>query len=153
MHILYKLLLVIHISAAALTLGSTTGLLRLLRRGLDAGQAAFALAAEDGARRGKITGMSSMATLWTGLSLIFVIGGFKVAPLNIHIALSLMLVAVVVSFTLMRPSMGRILALSSAAPLDVAAVRGHMKKLAMGQGILHLLWLCILVLMLVRIEK
>ena len=153
MHILYKILLVIHISAAALTLGSSTGLLRLLRRGLEAGQAAFSLAVEDGARRGRIMGMSALATLWTGLSLIFVIGGIKAAPLNIHIALTLMLGAVGVSLAIMRPNMGRLVALSSAPTLDVATVKQHIKKLAMGQGILHLLWLCILVMMLVRIEK
>jgi hypothetical protein len=153
MHILYKILLVIHISAAALTLGTSTGLLRLVRRGLEAGQAAFAFAVEDGVRRGKIMGMSSMATLWTGLSLIFVVGGFKAVPLNIHIALALMLGAVAVSLTLMRPNMGRLVALSRAPTLDAAAVKQHIKKLALGQGLLHLLWLCILVLMLVRIEK
>jgi len=153
MHILYKILLVIHISAAALALGTSTGLLRLLRRGLQAGQGTFALAVEDAARRGKIMGMSGMATLWTGLSLIFVIGGFKAAPLNIHIALTLMLGAVAISLSIMRPNLGRLVVLSSAPSLDAAAVKRHIKKLAMGQGILHLLWLCILVLMLVRIEK
>ena len=98
-------------------------------------------------------GMSALATLWTGLSLIFVIGGFKAAPLNIHIALALMLGAVAISVTIMRPNMGRLVALSSAPHLDTSTVKRHIKKLAMGQGLLHLLWLCILVLMLVRIEK
>src|SRR6187551_3233052 len=47
MHIPYQFLLVIHISAAAVTLGASTGLLRNLRRTLAAGKQAFALAAED----------------------------------------------------------------------------------------------------------
>lgn len=153
MHVLYKFVLVVHISAAAVTLGASVGLLRHLRRALEAGPTSFALAAEDAARRGKIMGTTAFMTLGTGLGLIFIVGGFKAVPLNIHIALSLMLLAVAVSVTIMRPSAARILALSKQAALDTAGISQTIKRLAMGQGILHLLWLCILVLMVVRIEK
>jgi hypothetical protein len=153
MHVLRTILLVVHISAAAIALGTSTGLLRNLRRCLGAGKNAFALAAEDAQRRGKFMTASSVATLWTGVALIFTLGGFKAVPLNIHIAMSIMLVAIGVSLTIMRPTSAALLTLSRADVLDKEAVSKKLKRLVMGQGILHLCWLTILVLMLVRIEK
>jgi hypothetical protein len=150
MHIPYQFLLVIHISAAAVTLGASTGLLRNLRRTLAAGKQAFALAAEDAQRRGKIMGVSAFMVLWTGLALIFVRGGFAAVPVPIHIALTVMLAAFAVSITIMRPTSAQIVALSQAEPLDQGAISKKLKKLAMGQGILHFCWILMLLLMIVR---
>lgn len=153
MYALYRILLVVHIAAAAVTLGASVGLMRHLRRTLEASQQAFALAAEDAQRRGKIMGLSGFIVLQTGLALIFVIGGFKAAPLNIHIAFMIMLGAMALSITVMRPTSARLVDLSKAETLDKVGISKSLKKLAMGQGILHLAWIIILVLMLVRIEK
>lgn len=153
MYALYRILLVVHISAAAITLGASTGLLRHLRRALETSQQAFALAAEDAARRGKIMGLTGFVVLQTGLVLIFVKGGFKAVPLNIHMALAIMLGAIALSITVMRPTSARLVELSKAETLEKVGITRLLKKLAMGQGILHLSWLTILVLMLVRIEK
>ncbi len=149
MHIIYKILLIIHISAAAVTLGASTGLLRNLRRTLEAGKATFALAAEDALRRGKIMGVSSFMVLWTGISLIFVRGGFKAVPVPYHIALVIMLGAITISLTIMRPTSAQIVVLSTAETLDKDGISKKLKKLAMGQGILHLSWLTMLILMFV----
>lgn len=98
-------------------------------------------------------GLSGFIVLQTGLALIFVIGGFKAAPLNIHIAFTIMLGAMALSITVMRPTSARLVELSKAETLDKVGISKSLKKLAMGQGILHLAWIIILVLMLVRIEK
>ncbi len=148
MYALYKLLLVIHISAAAVTLGGSTGLLRHLRRACEAGGNTFLLAAQDALRRGKIMGITSFIVLWTGVSLIFVRGGFKAVPFQIHIALTIMIASIVVSATIMRPTSKQLVELAQAPELDKETVAKKLKKMAMGQGILHLNWLVMLLLML-----
>lgn len=153
MSAVYVPLLVLHISAAALLIGAGTGMLKNLRRTAALSREAFGLAVEDAARRAKVMMMSSLTTLLTGLCLIFLLGGFAVVPLNIHIALSLMLVAQVVSATIMRPGVGQLVKLAGESVWNPSAVDTPLKKLAMGQGILHLLWLGMLVLMLVRINR
>lgn len=146
-------ILVLHISAAAVLLGGGTGLLRHLRRTLEVGGEAFRLATVDGERRGRLMGIASLVTLLTGLILIFLMGGFKVAPLNFHIALGNMLVAVAVSAAVMTPASKKLVELGARPDLDRESASALLKKLQIGQGILHLLWLANLVLMLVRIYR
>lgn len=150
---LYAVLLVLHITCAAIALGASLGLGRLLRRSLEVGPASFAVAAEDAARRGKLMFATYVGVFLTGLGLIFAIGGFAVAPLNIHLALGLMLVVIAVLATLSRPQTNKLLELSKPSEIDKAAVSKAMKKMQMAQGILHLSWLVLLVLMVVRIPK
>jgi hypothetical protein len=147
------IVLVLHISAAALLLGAPTGLTRNLKASLDAGKAAFGQAAQDAARRGKVAGGSAVLTLLTGLALIFIAGGFGRVPFNFHIALLVMLVAFAVVGALVRPSITKIVALSNMETLDKDAALQLIKKQAMGTGIVHLLWLVNLVLMLVHFYR
>lgn len=153
MNPLYALLLVLHITCAAIAFGASLGVGRLLRRSLEAGQPSFTLAAEDAARRTKLAFFTYVGVLLTGLALIFTIGGFAGAPLNIHMALGLMLVVLALMATLSRPQSNQLVHLSQAAALDQAAIRKTMKKMQMAQGMLHLSWLVLLVLMIVRIPK
>lgn len=146
-------LLVLHISAAAILIGASAGLVRNLKKTLEAGKAAFVIATEDAARRAKLMGICSLVTIGTGLCLIFLMGGFAVAPLNFHMALGIMLVAVLFSALFMRPATVKLVKLAQAEPFDPSGARSQIKKLAMGQGILHLLWVVTLVLMLVRIYR
>jgi hypothetical protein len=134
-------------------IGANTGLVRNLKRTLDLGKDAFVVATEDGAKRARLIGMCSLATIATGLVLIFMIGGFARAPINFHIALATMLVAITFSSVFMRPQMMKLVGLGKAESLDPSAALAHIKKLAMGQGILHLLWVATLTLMFVRIYK
>jgi hypothetical protein len=97
--------------------------------------------------------MFSILTLLTGLGLIFVVGGFGAVPINIHISLTLMLIALAVSITLMRPATGRLVELTQAESLNVEAATAAVRKLTMGQGILHLLWIVILTMMIVPIPR
>ena len=104
MELVYKLLLILHIASAALLFGGGIGLVRNLKRCFDAGKAAFSAATLDASKRGKIMSAASLSTIATGLGLIFSVGGFKAIPVTIHIALTLMLIAVGVSSVLIRPN-------------------------------------------------
>jgi hypothetical protein len=53
----------------------------------------------------------------------------------------------------MRPNTMKLGKLARAETLDKSAALPGIKKLAMGQGILHLLWFATLALMFVRIYK
>ncbi len=150
MDLVYKILLILHIACAALLFGGGIGMVRNLKRCLQAGKAAFLPATEDAAKRGKIMGLASFATLLTGLALIFTVGGFKAIPVTIHIALTLMLVAIGVSSALIRPHTMKLVKYVAAENLDSAAIEKSIKKIAMGTGILHLIWITILVLMIAK---
>lgn len=153
MNVVRILMLVLHISAAAMLLGAGTGLMGHLRRTLEVGGEAFRLATLDGERRGRIMGICSLVTLLTGLGLIFLMGGFKAAPLNFHIALGNMLVAIAVSAAIVKPASAKLVEIAARPELDRASVPPLLKKLQISQGILHTLWLANLVLMLVRIYR
>jgi len=145
------LLLVVHITAAAFLFGAGAGVARPVRRSLELGPKAILAAAEDLVRRGKMIGMSSMMTLFTGVMLLATrLEGFGKSPKNYHAALGLMLLAVLVSLVLVRPAAAGILAQAKKDPPDSQAIGGLVKRLAMGQGIMHVAWVVTLVLMLIR---
>lgn len=153
METLRIILIILHVSSAAVLVGANTGLVRNLKRTLELNKDAFVVATEDGAKRARLMGMCSLATLVTGLILIFMIGGFARAPLNFHIALAIMLGAIAFSSVFMRPNMMKLVKLGKADAIDSKSALPLIKKLAMGQGILHLLWVTMLTLMFVRIYK
>ncbi len=146
-------LLVLHISAAALLMGLPMGIVRNIKANLEIGPAAFKQATTDAARRGTLASVGSLVTLASGITLIFLAGGFGSVPLNFHIALTLMLVAIVISSVLVRPTVTRLAQVSLKEPIDKEAALGLVKRIAMGTGILHMLWLVMLTLMFVRIYK
>lgn len=150
MDVVYKILLILHISCAALLFGGGIGIVRNLKSAFNAGKAAFTVATLDAIKRGKIMGAASLGTLATGLGLIFAVGGFKAIPVTIHIALTLMLVAVGVNSVLIRPNTMKLVKFGEADVPDSVAVHASIKKLAMGTGILHLIWITILILMVAK---
>jgi hypothetical protein len=145
--------LVLHISAAAILFGGPLGTVRSLKAHLELSRDAFKLATSEAARRGRLMGMSSIVTLLTGLALIFLAGGFAQVPLNYHMALGILLGAIAISSVLVRPTVTKLAGLAQAENLDKDAALQLIKRLAMGTGILHLLWVITLVLMFVRIYK
>jgi len=145
------LVLLVHITAAAFLFGGSAGVARPVRRSLELGPKAILAAAEDLVRRGKMIGVSSMMTLFTGIALLATrVEGFGKSPKNFHAALGLMLGAVVLSLFLIRPAAAAILGEASKEAPDRGTLTAHLKRLAMGQGIMHLLWVVMLVLMLIR---
>jgi len=153
MDTLRTIVLVLHISAAAVLIGANTGVLRNLRRTLALSREAFVLATEDLARRGKILSICSGLTLVTGLALIMMMGGMGAAPLNYHIALVLLLISMIISLVVMKPTGRKLNGLGQKSPVDQESAAILIRKLQWGQGTMHFLWLSTLILMLVRIYK
>lgn len=144
-------LLLVHITAASFLFGASAGVARPIRRSLELGPKAILFAAEDLVRRGKMIGISSMMTLMTGVVLLATrLEGFGKSPKNFHAALGLMLGAVVLSLALIRPTSMAILGEARKEAPDKNVFLALLKRLAMGQGIMHLLWVVVLVLMFVR---
>lgn len=153
MEALRIILLVVHVTAAALLLGAPVGVARTIKSSLDSSKSAFESAARDGARRAAIASGGSLIVLLTGIALIFTVGGFARAPINFHMALGIMLVALVVSAVIVRPMGTKLVDLAKAETIDKDAARSLIKRQAMGVGILHLLWLSMLTLMFVRMYR
>jgi uncharacterized membrane protein len=151
MYVLRILILVIHISAAAVLFGAGLGLPRLLRKSFELGAPMFKLATEEVKKRAGWTGIASLATLWTGIALIFILGGFKAAPINYHISLTLMFGAILVNLLVARPAVKRLVFEGAKPEPSRDVVQASVKRLSMGQGIMHLIWVIILVLMFHRI--
>ncbi len=143
-------LLALHISAAAILFGNTISIIGSCRRARNIDDSAFRHATLEAQRAGKIASIMSILVLLTGVGLIFTIGGFAAAPKNFHLALGLILVAIIFSFAWMKPNTDRLVASAAGDSVDSAAADAAMKKLAMGSGILHTLWLGILLLMYIR---
>lgn len=155
MFLLRILLLLLHISSAAVVFAGPLGMTRNLRANLEIGGKALELAARDAARRAAFVGLGAIGTLATGVALIFLMGGFAVAPLNFHMALGLMFLALFVGLVVVRPQVQSIVkrTTNASAPADSEAIRSAIRRIAMGQGIQHLLWLGMLTLMFYRITR
>lgn len=151
MFLLRVVLLVIHITAAAIIFAAPLGTGGSLRRALASGDAAvMRSAAKDAGARANLAGLASWVTLATGLALIFVMGGFVTVRPQIHAALGLLLLAIGFSLGFMRPAGRRLAVAANAEPPNLAVFEGELKKLQAGTGVLHLLWLTVLVLMVYR---
>jgi hypothetical protein len=144
-------LLVIHIAAAAFLFGGMLGMPRLIRKSLDLGTETLKMACLEAKKRAVMSALASIATLWTGVGLIFLMGGFKVAPINFHMALGLMLGAVAINLTLMRPTVKSLVQESAKPEPARGTIESLLKRVSMAQGILHLLWIINLILMFHRI--
>jgi hypothetical protein len=140
------LVLIVHVGAAAVVLGASLGWGRILRQAAAAGAQAWDVVVADVARRLTLLRTTLFMTLFTGVGLIFLSGGFAVVPVTYHIALTLMLGAVGWVMFQLAPAVKTLKqaqAGSGAAPIKLG-------KVAMGTGVLHAVWLVLLVLMFVR---
>lgn len=145
-----KLLLLLHVTLAAVVFGAPIGSIGTARRALAVSPDAFALAAVDADRRGRLASICAMLLLLTGLGLVFAYGGFSAVTSNFAIALGVMLAGIAFSFAWMKPTGARLVALSQARPVETVAAEAALNKLAFGSGVLHTLWLALLALMYFR---
>ena len=134
---------ILHIITAAAWFGLALRLTGQARAALAQGGAAGIALATDGARTVRLM------SLFIVLTVAFAYATFGIGTtllqygVNYHIALSLILVLVAVQFALIRPGWKRLEnALGGSG--DGEAAR---KRVAMGVGIGHLLWLVLLLLM------
>ncbi len=137
MLLLKTLLVILHIITAAAWFGLALPITRRARTVAAGGPGAEALA-EEGARIVKLLGVFSVLTLvfaFGAFSMGISAGGSGTYGWPYHTALLLIVVLIGVHFVIVRPAW-------SALPSEAAV-----KRVAMGVGIGHTLWLVILVLM------
>lgn len=147
---MYNLLLILHVSCAALWLGGPLFLGRVVRTTAALGQPAFKAGAELVDRMALYTGIGTAGVLATGIGLIFAVGGMGAIHFTFHIALLLGLIATGLAWGLLKPTAGKLVAAASAADFSADKVEPIRKRLAMAVGITHLIWLVCLVLMMRR---
>lgn len=146
--LVYVLLVVLHISLGALWFGAPLMIGSVLKKSAASGQAGFAAGARVADRMALLGGIGSAGSLLTGLALIFKqYGGMKGLPAPFHIALTLVLIGVVLSFAFIKPTTRKLAAAADAADYNPADATGSIKKMSMFSGISQLLWLISLVCM------
>ncbi len=142
-----NLLVIFHIAFAALWLGAPLFIRSTLKQAEPHGAPAFRGAAAVAAKAATFTGAGAAGALLTGVGMIFLrYGGMKGLPVRFHVALGLVLVGCGVVFGLLRPAVGKVVAAAETGA-DAATLAPLYKKIAMGTGIGHLIWLVSLVLM------
>ena len=142
------ILLVLHITLAALWLGPPLGLNKTLARGLAGGQDALRTAMGEFRFRGGLARIGGTGVLVTGLALIFVRGGFGAVAPQFHAALGIVVLAIVNSIFF-----GILGARVDAAANDYSeAKRGDaaqaIKRIGIHSHVQHAFWLAALILML-----
>lgn len=140
------LVLIVHVAAAAVVLGASLGWGSALRKASEAGAQAWEVVLADVFRRLALVRATALMTLFTGVGLIFLSGGFKVVPMTFHIALTLMIVAVGWTMFFVAPAVNALKKVQIGTPSSPI----NLGKVAMGTGVLHAVWLVLLVLMFVR---
>lgn len=144
-------LVVLHISFAALWFGGPLLATSMLKAAAPHGREPFLAAARLGDKGGAMAGIGTIGVLGTGLGLIFyVYEGFGGLPTNFHAALGLLILAMINGFGFLLPAAKRVVADAKQDDWTLEKARPYMKRLAMGGGINHLLWFSLLVLMYVR---
>jgi len=146
--IVYLVLVVLHIALGALWFGAPLMIGSVLKKSAAAGQPAFAAATGVADRMALLGGVGSAGAFLTGLTLIFsVYGGMKGLPVPFHIALTLVLVGVGLSFGAIKPTTGKLAQAAQAADYNPSSATSSIKRLSMFSGISQLLWLIALVCM------
>ncbi len=142
------ILLVLHIASAATAFGVGLTVPGSLRRAAARGPEAMASAAAEANRTGRLAGIFGLATLLSGLALVFYRGGFKAVSPTIHTAILTVILMMVLGHFVQRPAGLRLAAAAEAR--DMAAWDAGRKRWAMVDGISALLWVVTLALMFIK---
>ncbi len=151
MYVLKTILLAIHIAAAAMIFAAPMGTIGSLKRALaDGSPGVLRSAAKDASVRAMLAQAGSVLTLLTGLGLIFMLGGFGAVSPRIHAAFGLLILALGFSLGFMKPTGKKLGMAAQATPPEKEAIQGCLGRLRVGNGVLHLVWLTILILMIYK---
>lgn len=137
---LYWLLIVAHVITAAAYFGLGLPLARQARALADSRAAVLA---EQGARTVRLMTIFAGLTFLLGLIALFVGGGFGVYPPQYHTSLLLVLILLGIHVFFVQRGWDSLRGASTSSG-DADAAR---KRVAMGVGIAHLIWLVVIVLM------
>jgi len=138
----------VHLMSAAVWFAASLTLAGDVRRSLNRGGAAAAGMVERARRVLSLSSAAGVATLATGVALIFVLGGFKVVPVRVHAGLGLALVALAIEATALGKALGAVAA--AVARDDADGARAGARRIAALTGVLHLLRSAIFVVMVLR---
>lgn len=146
MYLLKYILVILHIITAAAWFGLGLRLSGRARLVTGMGESEAKTLLNDTQRSVYLMNVFIVLTLVFSLSAFFVGGGFAVYGPAYHTSLTLIVLMVLVQFLLIRPGWNG-LQTALAGPDATGAADSFRKRVAMGTGIGHLLWLTILVLM------
>jgi len=144
------ILLIVHITAAALWIGPPLGVLPNVTRSLAAGREALGVAIKDFNFRGLLSGIGGAGVLVTGVIMMFYsFGGFKTSPWPFHAALGLVVLAMINSAAFGKGMKTLRAAHESFNDTTVTAARNAVKKMKPFSHINNALWLGALVMMII----
>jgi hypothetical protein len=145
----YIALRVLHISFTAGWFGMLLVMAGGLSEALKSDVVVLRASAAQAHKRVALSLVFGALTLLTGLVLIFRMGGFKAISPNFHMALGLVVLMLLFSLVFVWPAGKRLKALAFDPQLSLPSEAGTKlkKRLAIGSGILQLLWVVVLVLM------
>ena len=143
-----SLVVILHIALGALWLGAPLYAGPLLKRAADLDQAAALQVAQAANRSVTIAAVSMLGVLLSGVGLIFMrFGGMGGAPPRFHIAMTLVLVATILGFAVLKPTVVKVVKAAQSGDYQGSVALAAGKRLSMVTGITHLLWLGSLTLM------
>lgn len=134
---LFSLLVMLHVIFAAGWFGLALAIGGMARR---AAAGAGAPVVEEGSKTVRLMNVFIIATFVFGLLAFLLGGGFGSYGPQYHTSLLLVAILIAVQFLVIRPAW-------STFAVDGSAAQSASKRIAMGTGIGHLIWLIVLVLM------
>jgi len=144
---LKPILVLLHVITAAAWFGLGLRLAGQARTVLEESGAARTALAADGARSVWLMNVFMILTLVFSLGAFIAGGHFEAYGPVYHSSVTLIVILTLVQFLLIRPGWNALQANADPEAGDEAAAESGRKRVAMGTGIGHLLWLVLLVLM------
>jgi hypothetical protein len=141
------LLKIFHIAAASIWIGGGLNAPRDIRRTLPLGQPYVSELMPRLRAIAQLMNVSALATLLSGIAIVFAVGGFGRVPHRIHVGLALTLLAFVAGRYLIRPVLGEIAQAIKASPVAQDKVDHIMVRFRLVNNVEHGLRLAVLVLM------
>lgn len=139
----------LHITFMALWIGALSFVSGDVRRTVAAAAPNAELLAGRIRSYNRVAHVGGILTLLTGFALIFEIGGFRAIPKSIHSGIVVAILMMGVHGALISRN-ARIIAQELAKGTDGASLSSRVKKVLVGAGVFHTLWLIALILMVYR---
>lgn len=139
----------LHITFMALWIGALSFVSGDVRRTISATGPNVELLAARLRSYNRMANLGGIVTIITGFLLIFEIGGFKVVPKSIHSGIIVAIAMMGVQGALISRN-ARIVAQELAKGTPGESLKPQMKKVLIGAGVFHTLWLVAVILMVFR---
>ena len=145
-YLVKNIFVILHVITAAAWFGLGLRLAGQARTVLNLDSSSALALADDIRRSVRLMGIFIVLTFVFALIAFFAGGGFGAYGPIYHTSLTLIVILILLQFLLIRPSWKKLQS-GLAAEEKAGQVESYRKRLAMGTGIGHLIWLVLLVLM------